>query len=57
MEDNVICYCLNIRESDIVKAIENGAKTLDEIQNATGAGTACGSCIGDIEELLANYNK
>ncbi|MGL5821652.1 MAG: (2Fe-2S)-binding protein [Sarcina sp.] len=57
MEDKVICYCLDLKESDIVEAINNGAKTLEEIQDATGAGTACGSCIGDIADIMAKNIK
>lgn len=57
MEDKVVCYCLDLKESDIVEAINNGAKTLEEVQDVTGAGSACGSCIGDIEEIIAKTVK
>ncbi|WP_297438925.1 (2Fe-2S)-binding protein [uncultured Clostridium sp.] len=57
MEENIICYCLNISEADIVKAINEGAKTLEAVQDVTGAGTACGACIGDIEELIEKHTK
>lgn len=57
MEDNIICHCLNISEADIVDAINKGAKTLDDVQDATGAGSACGSCLSDIEELLEKHSK
>lgn len=57
MEENIVCYCLNISEADIVKAVNEGAKTLEEVQDATGAGTACGSCLGDIEEIIAKHAK
>jgi len=39
----MICYCSNVPKDEIVKAIENGAKTLDEIRQSTGACTV-GRC-------------
>ena len=57
MENNIVCYCLNISEADIVKAVNEGAKTLEEVQDVTGAGTACGSCLGQIEEIIAKNAK
>jgi bacterioferritin-associated ferredoxin len=39
MTDKIICYCTNVPESQIVKAISNGAHTLKEIQKATNACT------------------
>ena len=39
MEDRVICDCMNVTYGDIKKAIDNGAKTLDEVKEATEAGT------------------
>ena len=57
MEDDVICYCYGITREDIVEAIRNGAKTLEDIQNATGAGTACGLCNGAIEHILEEELK
>lgn len=57
MEENIICYCLDITEADIVKAINNGAKTVKEIEDATGAGSACGCCIADIEEIIEKHVK
>lgn len=52
MEENIICYCLNISEADIVKAVKDGATTLEAVQDVTGAGTACGACLGEIEEII-----
>jgi len=45
-------------KSEIVKAIkENGLKTLEEVQEATDAGTGCGGCIPDIEDILKEINE
>jgi len=53
MEDIEICQCNGIMKSEIVKAIkEKGLKTVEEVQDVTDAGTVCGSCIPDIEDIL-----
>lgn len=38
-QDTMICYCSNVPKSKIVKALDNGAKTLADIQKMTGACT------------------
>ncbi|MCB2291560.1 (2Fe-2S)-binding protein [Clostridium sp. CS001] len=50
-----VCLCKAIPRSTIKKAIRDGAKTVEEIQMATGAGS--GGCNGNrctpkIEEIL-----
>lgn len=53
MSENV-CNCMEIDRETIVKAIkEQNLKTVEEVQEATTAGTGCGGCIPDIEEILA----
>ena len=39
MDNEIICYCSNVTKADIIKALDNGAKTLKDIQNATEACT------------------
>jgi len=57
MEDIEICHCNGVMKSEIVKAIrEKGLKTVEEVQDATDAGTGCGGCINDIEEILKEVN-
>lgn len=40
---NIICYCSNVTKHQIVAALENGAKTLEDIRKMTGACTL-GKC-------------
>ena len=47
-----ICHCAEVTYETILEAINNGAKTVDDIGDATEAGIACGGCIEDIEEIL-----
>ncbi len=53
MEDNIICNCMDVSEHEIVDAIKNKeAVTVQDIMDITGAGTGCGSCIDDLDEIL-----
>lgn len=56
-EDKLICTCMEVYRETIVEAIkEMGLKTVDEVGEATEAGTVCGECQEDIEELLKEVN-
>ena len=58
MEDIEICHCNGVMKSQIVKAIkEKHLQTVEEVQEATEAGTTCGGCIPDIEEILDEIDK
>lgn len=57
----MICYCNHVTQKEIESAIKQGAKTLADIQQATGAcsGNRCKElnpsgkcCSGDIHRLL-----
>ena len=52
-----VCYCLGITNGDIKEAIKSGATTLEEIQEKTGAGVACGACLDQIEVLVNHFTK
>jgi len=56
-QDIEICHCMGIMKSEIVKAIqEKKLRTFEEVQDATEAGTVCGGCQDDIEEILTKIN-
>lgn len=51
--DTIICNCNEVYKNEILKAIEEkGCKTVEDVGEATGAGTICGGCIDDIQEIL-----
>jgi len=50
------CQCLNIPVADINRAIDEGQLTIADIRTVTGAGSGCGSCIGDISLALNSLN-
>ncbi|MGL4228869.1 MAG: (2Fe-2S)-binding protein [Tannerellaceae bacterium] len=48
----IICYCKYVSYADIRQAMVAGARTLDEVADATGAGTGCGRCVSAIEDII-----
>ncbi|MFA6923971.1 MAG: (2Fe-2S)-binding protein [Bacteroidales bacterium] len=57
-EDIEICHCMEVNKSVIIKAIkEKGLKTVEDVQDETTAGTGCGGCIPDIENILKKINQ
>ena len=54
MDNNkVVCGCFNITEQDIKNAINNGAKSYEEVQSVTKIGTGCGGCLVSSEALVS----
>lgn len=50
--NKVVCYCSKVTSGMIKDAIDAGASTLEEVQDATGAGTVCGACQDDVQHLV-----
>lgn len=50
--DKIVCYCNGVTNGMIKDAVENGATTLEEVQEITNAGTVCGACVENIENLI-----
>ena len=58
MDKNIkICYCFNVSVDDIERAIENGADTFQEVQDATNCGKGCGSCLAEAKALVDELLK
>ena len=48
-----ICGCNGVCKGDIIKAIEGGVTTLDDVRTKTKASASCGTCTGLVEQVLA----
>lgn len=59
--NEIICACTNTTYGMVKDAVDAGATTLEEVQEATSAGTVCGACVDEIQqflqELLAEKKK
>ena len=50
--DKVVCNCMNVTNGMIKDAIDSGANTLEEVQEKTGAGTVCGTCLDEVKHVV-----
>lgn len=51
--DDIICNCMQITRDEIIQAIKKeGADSVEKVGEHTEAGTVCGSCQDEIEEIL-----
>ncbi|MEI0478768.1 (2Fe-2S)-binding protein [Brachyspira pulli] len=58
MSDKTICFCMAVTEKQIRDAIiSKKLKTVEEVSNATKAGTGCGGCKVAIQQILDSINK
>lgn len=48
-----VCHCFDVTIGDMAEAVENGAKTFEEIQDATNVSQGCGAC----EDYARNVAK
>ncbi len=48
-----VCICRAVTDRQIAEAARDGARTVDELGEATGAGTCCGTCRDALAELVA----
>jgi bacterioferritin-associated ferredoxin len=47
-----VCICAAVPDTEIRSCIADGASTVDEVGDACGAGTGCGSCHDQIDIFL-----
>ena len=50
--DQIICPCLDITAGQIMVSFNEVAKSVEAGNEVSGAGTACGACLDEIEELI-----
>ncbi len=50
--NKIICNCFGVSKNEIIDAVKNGAKSLQDIQDATHAGAGCGRCKGNLIKIL-----
>ncbi len=48
----LVCACKGVDEAAVAAAIAAGATTVEDLAQACGAGTGCGSCLPELEALL-----
>lgn len=53
--DKTVCYCMNVTNGMVKDAVKNGATTLEEVQEITGASTVCGTCLENVQRLVEEF--
>ncbi|WP_300753077.1 (2Fe-2S)-binding protein [uncultured Brachyspira sp.] len=58
MADKTICFCMAVTEKQIRDAIKSKKlTTVEQVSEATKAGTGCGGCQEAIKQILNEMNK
>jgi nitrite reductase (NADH) large subunit len=55
--ERVICNCNKVTDEEIKNSIMAGCDSIESIGAATRAGTGCGSCKGELSQLLLRHAK
>ncbi len=48
----IVCHCQKVNHRRILEVIGQGARSVEEVGRACGAGTGCGGCRPAIELLI-----
>lgn len=48
----IVCICHRVSDRDIHRAVHNGCRSFDELQDELLVATACGACTGCAKQLL-----
>jgi assimilatory nitrate reductase catalytic subunit len=51
----LVCSCFGVGANEIAAAVAQGCHTLDAVGQALGAGTNCGSCRGEIRQIIEQH--
>lgn len=55
MSSRLVCLCNFVTEDEIISVLKKGARTTEEIQQHTRAGTSCGKCLTLIDQIVNDY--
>lgn len=50
--NEMICHCMQVDYITIRKAMIDGARTIEDVIQATGATNGCGGCLPKVQEIL-----
>ena len=57
MARRLVCICNLVQEKEIISFLGKGAKTTKDIQLLTRAGSSCGRCLPEIDQIVEQYEK
>lgn len=53
----IVCACMDVGTEEIRRAVAEGAATVEQLGACLGAGTNCGSCRPELQELIDAVSK
>ncbi len=53
----IVCLCSLVDKKEIETALKKGASSPKEIQKLTRAGTSCGRCLPEIDQIVEDFIK
>ena len=53
----LVCHCAKICDRTVRECIDPGARSVDDVGHACGAGTVCGGCLPTIGALVAGESS
>ena len=48
----LICHCNGVSDRTVRRVVRDGARTVNEVGHACGAGTCCRGCSGSIGKII-----
>lgn len=57
MSKRLVCLCNLVDEDEILSFLKKGAESTKDIQNLSRAGSSCGRCLPQIDDLVSTYKK
>jgi len=49
-----VCLCKAVSDRQVVEIIKNGASTVKQVAESCGAGSGCGACNREIQDMIEN---
>lgn len=53
----IVCLCNLIDKKEIETFLKKGASSTRDIQDLTRAGTSCGRCLPEIDQIVEDFKK
>ena len=48
----IVCLCKAVNDVQLVEIIRNGASTIKQVADSCGAGSGCGACNKEIQDMI-----
>ena len=53
----LVCLCNLVDKKEIISYLKKGASTTSHIQQLTKAGTTCGRCLPEIDQIVKDFEN